>query len=104
MCVILFFAFLNLAESVTLKLWVGEKHIYQNVPLVVALFGAYLLGIITYFIIALARDVRLRTQITRIRRENRTLMAELHQLRGSALDDLPASEAAEEMNSGEIPR
>jgi uncharacterized integral membrane protein len=104
MAVILYFASLNLRETVTLRLWVGESHIYENVPLVVSLFGAYLLGIITYFIIALARDIRLRTQITRLRRENRSLMAELHQLRGSALDDLPSAEVSEGTVQGEIPR
>ncbi|MDM7914833.1 MAG: lipopolysaccharide assembly LapA domain-containing protein [Candidatus Eisenbacteria bacterium] len=93
MSAILFFAVLNLDETVDIKLWTDAAHAYPDVPLVVAMFCAYLLGIVTYFVITLARDIRARTQIARLRRENRALLDELHHLRGSALDDLPTIEA-----------
>jgi uncharacterized integral membrane protein len=90
---ILFFAVLNLREEVVITLWPGERYTYDRVPLVVALFGAYLFGIFTYFLVALVRDIRLRSQMGRMRKENRALMAELHHLRGLALDDLPSNAA-----------
>ena len=95
MSAILFFAVLNLEETVNVKLWTDPAHAYRDVPLVVAMLCAYLVGIMTYFVIALARDVRMRAQISRLRRENRGLIDELHHLRGSALDDLPNIEAPE---------
>jgi uncharacterized integral membrane protein len=92
---ILFFAVLNLREEVVVTLWPGERYTYDRVPLVVAMFGAYLFGIITYFLISLVRDIRLRTQMSRMRKENRSLVSELQHLRGLALDDLPSTPAAE---------
>ena len=92
---ILFFAVLNLREEVIVTLWPGERYTYDRFPLIVALFGAYLFGIITYFLISLVRDIRLRADMGRLRRENRSLTAELHHLRGLALDDLPSSPAPE---------
>ncbi len=93
MTVILFFAVLNLEETVDIKLWADAAHTYRDVPLVVAMFCAYLIGIVTYFVIAVARDIRLRTDIGRLRRENRSLLDEIHHLRGSVLDDLPTADA-----------
>lgn len=92
---ILFFAVLNLREEVVVTLWPGERYTYDRVPLVVAMFAAYLFGVITYFLIALVHDIRLRSQMGRLLKENRTLLAEIHHLRGLALDDLPSAPAAE---------
>jgi uncharacterized integral membrane protein len=102
MSAILFFAVLNLEETVDIRLWTDSSHMYREVPLVVAMLCAYLIGIVTYFAIALARDVRMRGQISRLRRENRGLIDELHHLRGSALDDLPTVEVAETRNEVRI--
>jgi uncharacterized integral membrane protein len=94
MSAILFFAVLNIGEMVDVRLWADSSHTY-HVPLVLAMLCACLVGIMTCFVIAFARDVRMRSQISRLRRENRGLIDELHHLRGSALDDLPVIEATE---------
>jgi uncharacterized integral membrane protein len=94
MSVILFFAVLNLEETVDVRLLPDAAHLYRDVPLVVAALFAYLLGIVTYFAITLARDVRARAQMLKLQRENRALLDEVLRLRGSALDDLPTVEAA----------
>ena len=99
MSAILFFAVLNLEEMVEIRLWADAAHTYHDVPLVVAMLCAYLVGIMTYFVIALARDIRMRAQISRLRKENGGLIDELHHLRGSALDDLPVMEAPESARS-----
>ncbi len=93
MSAVLFFAVLNLEETTDIRLWPDAEHHYRDVPVVVALLSAYLLGIISYFLISLVRDVRLRSQLGRLRKENRSLIDEVHQLRGSALNDLPMEEA-----------
>ena len=98
LCVILFFAALNMRETVNIHLWWDEAHTYRGVPLVVGLGLAYLLGIVTYFLIALVRDIRFRGQVGRLRRENRSLQSELHHLRGVSLEDLPIEEDQEGKN------
>ena len=90
---VLFFAALNQDELVRIRLWPGEGGSYEDVSMVWAMASAFLLGAAAYFLITLARDIRLRTQLTRLRREKESLLAELHQLRGAALDDLPSKEA-----------
>lgn len=94
MIAILLFAVLNLEETVDLKLLPDAGHFYRDVPLVVAMLFAYLLGIVTYFVITLARDIRARAQILKLQRENRAILDEVLKLRGTALDDLPDVELA----------
>lgn len=93
MSAILFFAVLNLEETVDVRLLPDAAHLYRDVPLVVAMLFAYLLGIVTYFVITLARDIRARAQVLKLQNENRELLDEVLKLRGSALDDLPSVEA-----------
>ena len=92
MSAILFFAVLNLEETVDLRLLPDAAHHYRDVPLVVAVLFAYLLGIVTYFVITLARDIRTRALVLKLQKENRALLDEVLELRGSALDDLPTVE------------
>ncbi len=98
---VLVFAALNHGEQVTIRLWPGQADLGYHVPMVWAMACAFLLGASIYFLITLAREIRLRTQITRLRREKQSLLTELHQLRGAALDDLPSSEAAHLKEEGE---
>lgn len=93
MAVILFFAVLNMEETVDLRLWANLRYTYRDVPLVFAMLCAYFFGIVTYLVVSLTRDLRFRTEIARLRRENRILTDEVHHLRGSVLDDLPLVEA-----------
>lgn len=94
-CVFLFFALLNYDQKVEVRLWLGDAPTYENVPLSIAVLVGFLAGIITYFFIALTRDIKFRATIGRLKRDNRTLQSELHHLRGSALDDLPTDESIE---------
>ena len=98
---VLTFAALNQGEQVTVRLWPGQDDAGYRVPMVWAIACAFLFGAAIYFLITLAREIRLRTQITRLRREKQSLLAELHQLRGAALDDLPSSEAEHLKEEGE---
>ena len=68
LCVILFFAALNLRESVDIRLWWGERYIHRDAPVIIGLGLACLLGIVIYFLVALTRDIRFRAQIGRLPR------------------------------------
>lgn len=63
-------------------------------PLAIALLYAYLAGLLTFAIVHLFQDLKLRTQISRLRKENRKVSEELHQLRSITLEDLPVSDDA----------
>ncbi len=72
-----------------------SAHTYRDVPFVVAMFCAYLLGIVTYFVITVARDIRARDggADSSRRRTGRSWTRSIN-LRGSVLDDLPPSKIA----------
>ena len=89
---ILFFLVFNFGESLLERLWPGEPTQNRELLMAWAVFIAFWLGIITHLISIMARDIRLRAQIGRLRRENRSLQSELHHLRGASLDDLPIEE------------
>ena len=94
MVAILYVGFLNMEERVTVHLSPTLSGEYRDVSLSLALFFAYLAGIVTFAAVAFIRDLRAHAQINRLRRENRKLLDELHQLRSVTLDDLPVQEDA----------
>ena len=95
MVVILYFGFLNMDERVTVHLSPTRAGEYRGVSLALTLFFAYLAGLATFAVISLFRDLRLRARLASLRRENRMLVDELHQLRSVTLDDLPLKDEAE---------
>jgi len=80
-----FFAILNAAEKVNLVLWPRRE--YADVPVVVAMFAAFALGALIIFIFSLFRDVKARSDLSRLRRENRRLGEELTALRNLPLEE-----------------
>jgi len=95
MAVLLYFGFLNMDERATVHLSPSRAGEYRDVSLSIALFLAFLFGVVTFALISLVRDLRAHSQISRLKRENRRLLDELHQLRSVSLDDLPSEEDAE---------
>jgi uncharacterized integral membrane protein len=85
-----FFAILNAAQKVNLTVAPGKE--YLDVPLVVALFAAFVLGALIIFILSLFRDVRTRSSISKLRRQNDRLSEELTALRNLPLDEPAAGE------------
>lgn len=95
MAVILYFGFLNMEERVTVHLSPSAAGEYRHVSLALALFVAYLAGLATFALVSIYRDLRMRSHLGGLRRENRKLLDELHQLRSVTLDDLPWTEESE---------
>jgi uncharacterized integral membrane protein len=89
MALILYFGFLNMEERVTVRVSPATAGEFRHVPLALALFVAYLAGLATFALISVYRDLRMRAHVRGLRRENRKLLDELHQLRSVTLDDLP---------------
>ena len=59
------------------------------------LFGAYALGLLTFALVHIFQDLKLRAQISRLKKEHRKVSDELQQLRNITLEDLPAEDGPE---------
>jgi uncharacterized integral membrane protein len=65
---------------------------YKGQPLALVMFCSYLAGLVTFAVIHVFNVIRLQTQIARLKRENRRVAEELHQLRSITLEELPLEE------------
>lgn len=75
---------------------------FTQVPLSYAVFLAGLAGYVLCLIVALINQLRLRSQISSLRRKNRELQIELDRLRNFALEgDVPVTSATPEPSERE---
>ncbi len=80
-----FFAILNSAQKINIT--VAPRVEYYEVPLVVALFAAFVLGALIIFVFSFFRDLKARSSLSRLRRENARLADELNALRNLPLEE-----------------
>ncbi len=66
-----------------------------RLPLSLALLYAYVAGLLTFGLVHLFQDLKLRSQISRLKKENRKVSEELHQLRSITLEGLPGEDETE---------
>ena len=69
---------------------------YHDVPLSLALYFAFIAGVVAFALVGLYLHLRGQARLSRLRRENRRLLDELYELRSLALDDLPKEEEISE--------
>jgi len=93
MVLVVGFAILNVHETVTAINLPGN--VYRLVPANVVLFVAFVLGMMTAFMLTLLNYLRARSATNRLSRENHELKRELSQLRNLPLDDLKIGEREE---------
>jgi uncharacterized integral membrane protein len=83
---IIFFAIINPGERVMVNLgW----QTYTNVPMILALFIAFLIGVALSLVYCLYYFVGLGMTVRRLKRKNKTLEKELLAIRNLPLDDSP---------------
>lgn len=90
------FAMLNSSESATVQLWPGTL-VFYDVPLVLLLFEAFVLGAVVWFIVSIFHEVSLRAAIRRLKRENADLHQEIGGLRSISLDEIESETTDEEL-------
>ena len=90
MAALLVFGLENVQERVNVDL--RPVALFRGVSLSLVLFYAYFAGLLTFAVISAFRDLALRAELARARRENRRLLDELHAHRSATLDDLPLDE------------
>lgn len=84
------FAILNVNGRVTEIRLPGT--VYTDLPLSIALFAAFALGMLLAFLLTLVNYLKSRAAMGRLSRENQSLKLELRSLRNLPLEDLKIGE------------
>lgn len=81
------FAMLNSSARATVELWPGRL-VFYDVPLLLLLFEAFVLGAAVWFVVSVFHEVSLRANIRRLKRENADLHQEIGGLRSMSLEEI----------------
>ena len=92
------FAMLNNAERATVTLW-PRTVVFFEVPLVLLLFEAFVLGAVVWFVVSIFHEIALRRQIRKLKRENSDLNQEIAGLHSISLQEIEG-QAAQDDTSG----
>jgi uncharacterized integral membrane protein len=90
----LYLVVLNMGQAVDLYLTRPGLPTFEQVPLALALLGAFLLGIATWFLVSIGQMVGHHLAMSRLRREKEALLKELTDLRNLPLEDLDETRLA----------
>ncbi len=85
------FAMLNSAQRATITLGT-ESLTFRDIPLVLLLFEAFVLGAVVWFLVSIGHEVTLRRIIRRQKREIMDLGGEISGLREISLEDIDDGE------------
>ncbi len=93
------FSMLNLDQLVDIDLFFWQ---FQEVPLILVIFEAFIIGMLVWFLIAFVNEIKLRGQLRSLSRDRDEVHEELQALRNQPLEeldmeDLPA-EAEEDVD------
>lgn len=86
MILVVGFAILNMRESVTAVHLPG--HVYRAIPVNVAVFVAFALGMLLAFVLVLFHVLKARSEVAAVEREKEALERELAELRNLPLEGL----------------
>ncbi len=80
----LWFGFQNNNQIVDVRFW---KYQATDVPLVMALFVSYILGAMTWFVIAIVQYLQIKAEVLSVKREKVKLERELANLRNMSIEE-----------------
>jgi uncharacterized integral membrane protein len=83
--VVLGFSLQN-ADPVRVTIW-GQYCTLYDVPLFLVIYVSFIFGVFVYLLVAIFHQLQLRSEIGRLRRENRKLQQELTDMRNLSLTD-----------------
>ncbi|MBD3168680.1 MAG: DUF1049 domain-containing protein [candidate division Zixibacteria bacterium] len=81
---ILAFAIQNSYQRVSVNLL---NHKYTDIPLVLVLFEAFVLGILFWFVISIAQFFKIHGALSKQKKENKRLLEEIKAIRNMPLQD-----------------
>ena len=96
--VVAVFAIFNVTEHANVTLW-PETVVFYNVPLVLLLFEAFVLGAVVWFVVSIFHEVGLRRQIRRLKRENADLNQEIAGLHSISLQEIEGETGQEDVST-----
>ena len=95
----LWVGYLNISQEVSIYLTDPNVPTLPSVPLAMALLGAFILGILVWFVISFYQVVSAKSEVASLKRKSRQLGRELTDLRNMPVKDLdPESLVAEDAN------
>jgi uncharacterized integral membrane protein len=94
LCLVFWFSYLNWDQRVLLLTLPGGI-VFRDLHLVVAMFGAFIAGMVAALLANLVHAVRLHADRSRMARESQDLRNELNQLRNLPVEDLVVGEGRE---------
>lgn len=77
------FSIYNSAQRVAVNLVVAS---YENVPMIVVTYWAFVLGMVVSFLLGIAYHLRITNQMREQAKENKRMLAELTALRNRPID------------------
>jgi membrane protein implicated in regulation of membrane protease activity len=92
------FAMLNSDERATVELW-PETVVFFEVPLVLLLFEAFVLGAVVWFVVSIFHEIALRRQIRKLKRENSDLNQEIAGLHSISLQEIEGQAAQDDTSA-----
>jgi len=92
------FAMLNSAERATVTLW-PRTMVFFDVPLVLLLFEAFVIGAVVWFIVSIFHEVGLRRQIRKLKRENSDLNQEIAGLHSISLQEIEGETGQDDIST-----
>jgi uncharacterized integral membrane protein len=92
---ITWFAMINSGERATISLGTAQLT-FEDVPLVLLLFEAFVIGAVVWFFVSIFHEITLRRRIKQLKRESRDLQQEIAGLRNISLDGIESEPGDEE--------
>ena len=89
------FAMQNSGEHANVTIWQNALVFYQ-VPLVLLLFEAFVLGAVVWFVVSIFHEIALRRQIRKLKRENSDLNQEIAGLHSISLQEIEGHAAGDD--------
>src|SRR5512140_186762 len=86
--VFLYLAVLNMSQTVSIYLVRADTPTFPDVRLPLALLGAFVLGVFTWFLVSVWQTFSYYAEMGRLRRRNQELLKELTDLRNMPLEGL----------------
>ena len=92
------FAMLNSGETANVTLW-QKTLVFYEVPLVLLLFEAFVLGAVVWFVVSIFHEIALRRQIRKLKRENSDLNQEIAGLHSISLQEIEGQAAQDDVSA-----
>ena len=93
---VMYFSFQN-AQTMT-SITLGNYY-YENVHLVMIIFGSFAVGVVFWFLVSMYQYFRVTSKLADLRKKNKQLLEEIKTLRNLPLEEVAPQDMAE--NAGE---